>query len=148
MQEPEKLPQLLSYVIILLTVLIASFGCFCYLAYGSTTGALVTFNFPESKITSFVRLFYALGVFFTFPIIMFPVFQLFEGALSRYVRKGGKQNLKRCALRFAVNFSLRHWYYRLQRTTLWSIRRIDWVYLRIHARLRIAGLFPPQATWT
>lgn len=39
---------------------------------------MITFNLGGGKITSFLRLFYSLGVFFTFPIMMLPVFQIAE----------------------------------------------------------------------
>lgn len=99
MQEPEKMPTLVYYAMILLTTLFVSFGTLCYLAFGSQTDAMVTANYIPSKVTSFVRLFYALGVFFSFPIMMFPVFQLFESAAKGFL-KGPSKGLKTMALRF------------------------------------------------
>lgn len=103
MQEPDELPRLLRTAMIFLTFLFVSFGCVCLLAYGDETDAMITANFRASKITSFVRLFYALGVLFTYPIMMFPVFTLLEGALK--TMKMGTQNqqdLKRFGFRFTV----------------------------------------------
>ncbi|CAD7930377.1 unnamed protein product [Amoebophrya sp. A25] len=42
---------------------------------------MVTFNYPESTVTSFVILFYVLGIFFSYPVIMFPVFTLLENSV-------------------------------------------------------------------
>eukprot|EP00397_Hematodinium_sp_SG-2012_P027162 GEMP01028521.1.p1 GENE.GEMP01028521.1~~GEMP01028521.1.p1 ORF type:complete len:563 (+),score=80.20 GEMP01028521.1:87-1775(+) len=101
MEEPEKMSWLLRFAMVLLTCLFVSFGLLCYVTYGSETNSMITANYPVSKLTSFVRLFYALGVFFTFPIMMFPVFQLFE-RIFKTVRQGPRRDLKRCAMRFTI----------------------------------------------
>ncbi|KAF4731050.1 hypothetical protein FOZ62_008822 [Perkinsus olseni] len=56
---------------------------------------MITFNLPVHKLTSFLRLFYCLGIFFTYPIMMFPVFQLIEHKWQRFFaaqEEGGRRH--------------------------------------------------------
>ncbi|CAD7934581.1 unnamed protein product [Amoebophrya sp. A120] len=79
---------------------------------------MVTFNYPESTITSFVILFYVLGIFFSFPVIMFPVFTLLENSVfirsqcclphRRVIKKIGKKIVD-CL--FGGEEKFRSWYY-------------------------------------
>jgi len=103
MQEPDQLPRLLRIAMCFIGSLMISFGLVCYIAYGDKTDAMITVNFPASKLTSFVRLFYALGVLFTYPIMMFPVFNLLEGAFP-FMTTGTQhqQDMKRFGFRFIV----------------------------------------------
>jgi len=43
--------------------------------------SMITFNYPQNRITSFVILFYALGIFFTFPMQLFPVSVIVENSV-------------------------------------------------------------------
>eukprot|EP00927_Polykrikos_kofoidii_P014516 TRINITY_DN16379_c0_g1_i1.p1 TRINITY_DN16379_c0_g1~~TRINITY_DN16379_c0_g1_i1.p1 ORF type:complete len:486 (+),score=78.47 TRINITY_DN16379_c0_g1_i1:234-1691(+) len=78
MAKPSDFPMILRRAMILLTVLFTSFGIVCYAAYGGDTRDMITFNIPKSKITSFLRLFYCLGIFCTYPVMLFPLYQIAE----------------------------------------------------------------------
>lgn len=86
MAQPEKLPTLLRIAIVFLALVFVSFGLVCYCAWGDQTDAMITFNLGSGQLTSFLRLFYSVGVFFTFPIMMFPVFQLVEQKYRFFVK--------------------------------------------------------------
>ena len=45
------------------------------------TQPMITFNYPQSRITSLVIVFYCLGIFFSFPVQMFPVYALVENSV-------------------------------------------------------------------
>eukprot|EP00391_Amoebophrya_sp_Ameob2_P001260 CAMPEP_0179005886 /NCGR_PEP_ID=MMETSP0795-20121207/14220_1 /TAXON_ID=88552 /ORGANISM="Amoebophrya sp., Strain Ameob2" /LENGTH=1297 /DNA_ID=CAMNT_0020700531 /DNA_START=621 /DNA_END=4514 /DNA_ORIENTATION=- len=80
--------------------------------------AMVTFNYPESTITSFVILFYVLGIFFSFPVMMFPVFTLLENSLfirsqcclphRKVIKRVGRKVAGWC---FGGEDRFRSWYY-------------------------------------
>lgn len=78
MQQPAHFPKLLQRAMLILGTLFASFGMVGYAAYGLDTKDMITFNIPQNKITSFLRLFYCLGVFFTYPVMLFPLYQITE----------------------------------------------------------------------
>lgn len=78
MQQPAHFPKLLQRAMLILGTLFASFGMVGYAAYGLETKDMITFNIPQNKITSFLRLFYCLGVFFTYPVMLFPLYQITE----------------------------------------------------------------------
>eukprot|EP00746_Dinoflagellata_sp_MGD_P052968 gnl/MRDRNA2_/MRDRNA2_23391_c0_seq1.p1 gnl/MRDRNA2_/MRDRNA2_23391_c0~~gnl/MRDRNA2_/MRDRNA2_23391_c0_seq1.p1 ORF type:complete len:242 (+),score=17.04 gnl/MRDRNA2_/MRDRNA2_23391_c0_seq1:110-727(+) len=78
MANPGALPGLLKVALVLLATVFVTFGFSCYVAYGEETHSMITFNIEQNKITSFLRLFYCLGLLFTYLLQMFPVYQLLE----------------------------------------------------------------------
>ncbi|CAJ1426276.1 unnamed protein product [Effrenium voratum] len=81
MQQPTQFPKILRRAMFILGSLFASFGMFGYAAYGLDTKDMITFNIPQNKITSFLRLFYCLGIFFTYPVMLFPLYQITEAKI-------------------------------------------------------------------
>jgi len=81
MQHPSHLPRILRQAMLILATLFSSFSIVGYLAYGSETSDMVVFSIPQNKITSFLRLFYCMGVFFTYPVMLFPVYGVTESKL-------------------------------------------------------------------
>ena len=78
MKEPKQFPRILRMSLIILASLFSTFSFVGYVAYGAGTRDMITFNIPQNKITSFLRLFYCLGVFFTYPVMLFPVYGVTE----------------------------------------------------------------------
>jgi len=61
------------------TSLYVAFGLFSYLAYGDATPSSITNRLPrESAVSSLVKLGVCGCLFLTFPMMMFPVFEIFE----------------------------------------------------------------------
>jgi proton-coupled amino acid transporter len=85
MQDASHFPPLLRKAMMILAALFSSFGLCGYAAYGPEVRDMITFSIPQNKITSFLRLFYCLGIFFTYPVMMFPLFGVTEGK-SRWLR--------------------------------------------------------------
>eukprot|EP00913_Durusdinium_trenchii_P009412 g8846.t1 len=81
MQQPAKFPKILQRAMLILGTLFGSFGMCGYAAYGLETKDMITFNIPQNKITSFLRLFYCLGIFFTYPVMLFPLYQITEAKI-------------------------------------------------------------------
>eukprot|EP00929_Paragymnodinium_shiwhaense_P068655 TRINITY_DN34570_c0_g1_i1.p1 TRINITY_DN34570_c0_g1~~TRINITY_DN34570_c0_g1_i1.p1 ORF type:complete len:482 (-),score=111.61 TRINITY_DN34570_c0_g1_i1:45-1490(-) len=97
MAQPERFPVVLRRAMILLGTLFSTFGFICYMAYGADTDDMITQSIPQNKITSFLRLFYCLGIFFTYPIMLFPLYAVTE---SKYrCLKDSRQCWRRIAFR-------------------------------------------------
>lgn len=103
MAEPAHMPKLLKLAMICLCVLYTAFGFSCYLGYGVATMDMVTFNIPQGKVTSFLRLFYCFGISFTYPVMIFPIFGLVE---SRFKKLKGKRGCVPRVLERAAIISL------------------------------------------
>merc|ERR1712137_980357 len=86
MQDPKALPGILRLGMLFLCILYTTFGVVCYVCYGKITQAMVTFNIVQSKITSFLRLFYCFAISFSYPVMVFPVFGLVESRFRRLRR--------------------------------------------------------------
>lgn len=98
MAEPTHLPRLLRFGMLFLGTLYAIFGTVCYMAFGLGTQAMVTFNIPAGKISSFLRLFYCFAISFSYPVMIFPVFQLLEGRYRKLKKSSAPRGLVRAAI--------------------------------------------------
>ena len=78
MEQPEKFNKVLMVVMAIYTLMITSFSCICYYAYGSELEDMVTLNLPHDNLTAFVQIMYCAGLLGTFPIQMIPVFEIYE----------------------------------------------------------------------
>jgi len=103
MAKPAALPKLLRIAMGFLAILFASFGTLCFITYGLGTRSMITFNIPQNKITSFLRLFYCLGICFTYPVMMFPLYQLSEAKYKCI--KGARKGKRRYIFRALVVLS-------------------------------------------
>ena len=70
----------LSFVSI--TAVFISFGVIGYLAYGDKTNAAITMNLPEGWTTYAVQVSLSIGLMFTFPVMMVPVYEIADRALD------------------------------------------------------------------
>jgi proton-coupled amino acid transporter len=70
-------PSLLRKTIFGITSLMAIFGCFGYFAFGSDTEAPITLNLEGSWATV-VKLALCVGLYLTFPVMLFPVNEVME----------------------------------------------------------------------
>lgn len=57
-----------------------------YLAFGKETQDIITFNLPNNWMAAAVKLSLCIGLFFTFPPMMIPVYQIVERKLAAQVR--------------------------------------------------------------
>jgi len=73
-------------VITIVTILYATFGSCGYLSFGSDTQDIITLNLPKSEggldFATFVTSCLCLSLFFTYPIMMFPVFSILDGKMG------------------------------------------------------------------
>jgi len=56
-----------------------------YAAFGENTKDIITLNLPHDWSTVAVKLALCLGLLFTFPVMMVPVFEILERSLQQTV---------------------------------------------------------------
>lgn len=56
-----------------------------YLAFGEATQDIITFNLPNNWMAAVVKLALCIGLFFTFPAMMIPVYEIVERNLAAKV---------------------------------------------------------------
>ncbi|XP_062577527.1 uncharacterized protein LOC134239364 [Saccostrea cucullata] len=70
---------------VIVTSLYISFGSAGYLSFGPETNAIITLNLPKGEsgmdFAMIVKSFLCLALFFTYPVMMFPVMKLLENYL-------------------------------------------------------------------
>eukprot|EP01114_Cavostelium_apophysatum_P016843 TRINITY_DN4873_c0_g1_i1.p1 TRINITY_DN4873_c0_g1~~TRINITY_DN4873_c0_g1_i1.p1 ORF type:complete len:457 (-),score=67.35 TRINITY_DN4873_c0_g1_i1:355-1629(-) len=101
MKKPQQFIKVQTLAYGLMIVTFAIVGTLGYLSYGDKTNAIVLMNLPHDwklyPISLFVVMF---GLFFTYPVQMFPIFKLAERALVR--RDARFVAAKRFAVRFWI----------------------------------------------
>lgn len=81
MKRPNKFPGILALAFAAITALYLTFGYVGYLAFGSKTQDIITLNLPNDWSTVLVKVGLCIGLFFTYPVMMYPVHEIFEGKL-------------------------------------------------------------------
>ncbi|RLN94007.1 hypothetical protein BBJ28_00026267, partial [Nothophytophthora sp. Chile5] len=82
MQNKGNFTPILVSTVVIVTSLYATFGICGYLAFGEATDAVITLNFEGSGgLVTLVKLFLCLGLFFTYPVMLFPVFEVLQPLL-------------------------------------------------------------------
>jgi len=77
-KKPSMFPFLLRTVVGFITIFMAIFGSSGYLAFGDKTLTPITLNLAGHWSSTFVKLALSLSLYFTFPIMMFPVWIISE----------------------------------------------------------------------
>eukprot|EP01062_Namystynia_karyoxenos_P066948 TRINITY_DN60864_c0_g1_i1.p1 TRINITY_DN60864_c0_g1~~TRINITY_DN60864_c0_g1_i1.p1 ORF type:complete len:471 (+),score=137.86 TRINITY_DN60864_c0_g1_i1:107-1519(+) len=79
MRNPDQFKLVWGFNMFLVTFLFWSFGFVGYLAFGGTVHESITLDLPSTDyLTAFVRIALCVGLYFTFPVMMFPVYQIAE----------------------------------------------------------------------
>jgi proton-coupled amino acid transporter len=82
-QDRSAFPGLLKAVLVGITIVMATFGTAGYLAFGDHALAPITLNLGGSGFSTFVKLALCLALYFTYPIMMFPVHSVLEALYTR-----------------------------------------------------------------
>lgn len=83
MEKKHRFGGVLAVAFLFIALIYGGFGAFGYIAFGSATRDIVTLNLGKSWITDFVQIALCLNLFFTFPLMMNPVYEVLEGRFSR-----------------------------------------------------------------
>nr|XP_043631852.1 amino acid transporter AVT3A [Erigeron canadensis] len=89
----DKFGNVLSVTVGFIALMFAAFGVIGYFAFGDETKDIITTNLGEGWLSGVVQLGLCLNLFLTFPIMMNPVYEVFErmfcdGKYSLWVRWG------------------------------------------------------------
>jgi len=90
MKQPQKFPNVLAVVMVIITILFTSIGALSYAAYGSKTQTVVILNLPQdSKVVNAVQFLYSLAILLSTPLQLFPAIRIMENGLFS---RSGKYN--------------------------------------------------------
>lgn len=85
-RDKEKFGRVLGLGMAVISLLFGAFGALGYFAFGSETKDIITTNLGPGIVSTLVQLGLCINLFFTFPIMMNPVYEVVERRLcsSRY----------------------------------------------------------------
>ncbi|TYZ66610.1 hypothetical protein PybrP1_004476 [[Pythium] brassicae (nom. inval.)] len=79
MQHKRNFTPILVSTVVIVTAIYATFGICGYLAFGDATQDVITLNIDGSDgLATIVKLFLCAGLFFTHPVMLFPVFEVLK----------------------------------------------------------------------
>ncbi|CAG9466814.1 unnamed protein product [Pedinophyceae sp. YPF-701] len=81
-RDRKNFPKVLGVGMTFVTALYIGFALAGYLAFGDATEEIVTLNLKQGLVTESVKVCLCVGLFFTFPVMMVPVYEIFERNLS------------------------------------------------------------------
>lgn len=91
MRTKRHFPRILTLTVALIGTIYATFGISGYLAFGEATEDVVTLNIQgHGGLATTVKLFLCAGLFFAYPLMLFPVFEVLQPAVLKAV--GSKQH--------------------------------------------------------
>jgi len=106
MLHKENFTPILLATVGIITTLYAAFGVCGYLAFGDATEDVITLNFEgSSSMAMAVKLCLCIGLFFTYPVMLYPVFEVLLPTLSCGPSEGGSSRtseVKSALLRSAI----------------------------------------------
>ncbi|XP_065831286.1 uncharacterized protein [Oscarella lobularis] len=73
-----KFRTLFKIAMFIVTSIYISFGTFGYLSFGPETNSIITLNLPSGPFPLIVKLCLSFSLFFTYPVMMFPVVRIIE----------------------------------------------------------------------
>lgn len=84
MLHKENFTPILYATVGLITTLYSAFGICGYLAFGDATEDVITLNFEGSGgMAMAVKLCLCVGLFFTYPVMLFPVFEVLQNLIGQ-----------------------------------------------------------------
>eukprot|EP00960_Hanusia_phi_P040857 754694-Hanusia_phi.AAC.7 len=87
MKHPESFPFVWVLGMVIVTITYITFGAFCYSCYGDEVPSIITMVLPDDLISFLVKLGLCIALLFTYPIAIYPVFEIVEeGWCWRFLR--------------------------------------------------------------
>ncbi|KAK4401308.1 Amino acid transporter AVT3C [Sesamum angolense] len=78
MKDKSKFGKILGMTMLFIAVMYAAFGAMGYFAFGGNTRDIITANMGKGMLSTLVKLGLCINLFFTFPLMMNPVYEVFE----------------------------------------------------------------------
>ncbi|PHT43895.1 Amino acid transporter ANTL2 [Capsicum baccatum] len=82
MKDKSKYGKILALSMFLTALMYGTFGVMGYFAFGSSTKDIVTSNMQKGLLSTTVKLGLCINLFFTFPLMLNPAFEVFERRFS------------------------------------------------------------------
>lgn len=93
MQKPASFKFVWGGAMALVTSLYLFFGVFGYVAYRETVNDIILSNLPTIPLTIVVKISFCIGLYLTYPLMLFPVIEIWEEMAGRTSEKGCRQSL-------------------------------------------------------
>ncbi|CAN1143195.1 Amino acid transporter AVT3B [Linum perenne] len=77
-KDKDKFGMNLGFAVAVISLIYGSFGALGYLAFGNETKDIITANLGSGWISTLVQLGLCINLFFTFPLMMNPVYEIVE----------------------------------------------------------------------
>ncbi|MED6204058.1 hypothetical protein PIB30_005456 [Stylosanthes scabra] len=81
-KDKEKFGDVLGLAMMLISILYGAFGALGYFAFGEDTQEIITTNLGQGLISDLVQFCLCINLFFTFPLMMNPVYEVIEDFVS------------------------------------------------------------------
>ncbi|GFQ03715.1 proton-coupled amino acid transporter 3 [Phtheirospermum japonicum] len=78
MKDKSKFGKILGLTMVFIAAMYGGFGAFGYFAFGDNTKDIITANMGKGLLSTLVQLGFCINLFFTFPLMMNPVYEVFE----------------------------------------------------------------------
>ncbi|KAK4405400.1 Amino acid transporter AVT3C [Sesamum angolense] len=78
MKDKSKFGKILGLTMIFIAAMYGGFGALGYFAFGENTRDIITANMGKGLLSSLVQVGLCINLFFTFPLMMNPVYEVFE----------------------------------------------------------------------
>ncbi|KZV37888.1 proton-coupled amino acid transporter 3 [Dorcoceras hygrometricum] len=78
MKDKSKFGKILGLAMLFIAAMYAAFGAMGYFAFGENTKDIITANMGKGLLSTLVQLGLCINLFFTFPLMMHPVYEVFE----------------------------------------------------------------------
>lgn len=108
MAHPEHFKPMVLTIMVALALLFAGFGIVGYLAFGDDVQLFVTLNLPPNGMGVIVRTVYALAIFLSYPLQLFPAVEILERVVfywARHEPRGTYKWYKNAFRAFVVAFT-------------------------------------------
>jgi proton-coupled amino acid transporter len=87
MRDSQKFPKVLMFAILTILILMLWVGAMNYVAFGDTVETIIFLNMPKGRVTQVVMSMYAMAVFLSYPLCIFPAVRILESWIFG-IRKG------------------------------------------------------------
>jgi proton-coupled amino acid transporter len=91
MEKPEKFPNVLTFVMIIVASTLCSVGMLGYLAFGENVQTVALLNLPPGILSNSVQLGYGIAIILSNALTLFPTIRIIEQAL--FGERTGKHSL-------------------------------------------------------
>ena len=88
LKQPRRYTIMLDIALVIVTLILGSFGLTGYLTYGACTQQTITLNFPVDEVRGQVLIWgLILAIMLTYPMMLYPVSEILEQIIYIHIKK-------------------------------------------------------------